>query len=90
MATPGVYIYMATTKGGSGHALAFDTVNAKLRLFFDPNLGEWQFSDESESAMRTWWHDFWQGTPSFFSGKQNYKNAFHKGKRELWRYIVSQ
>ena len=89
MATPGVYIYNATSKNGGGHAFAFNTVNPKLRLFFDPNLGEWEFEDESDAAMRTWWNDFWAGTPAFFNGKQSYKDAFHKGSRELWRYNVA-
>ena len=88
LTVPGAYIYVVDAAKGGGHAFAFNTIDRKHVLFFDPNLGEWLFDDENEADMRTWWNDFWQGTHAYFAGKESYKDAYHKGGRELWRYSV--
>ncbi|MEI6485154.1 MAG: YopT-type cysteine protease domain-containing protein [Sphingomonadales bacterium] len=86
LSVPGVYIYCATGKKAGGHAFAFNSSSNSLTAFFDPNQGEWQFTGESNDAVRTWWSDFWEAKGD---GKLNYKNEFHKGERELWKVDIA-
>lgn len=80
---PGAYIYSATAKNAGGHAFGFNSLSGSLAVF-DPNQGEWIFKGEDDAAIRGWWSDFWDGNAK--STGINYKNAFHKGDRELWRF----
>jgi len=89
LTVPGVYIYVVDKPKGGGHAFGFNTVDRAKVIFFDPNLGEWLFEGESDAAMKTFWGDFWGGKASYFVGKESYKDAYHKGGRELWRYSVA-
>jgi Yersinia/Haemophilus virulence surface antigen len=87
---PGAYIYVVDAAKGGGHAFGFNTINRQDVLFFDPNLGEWHFQQESDDKIREFWDDFWGGNQTYFNGKQSYKDAYHKGGRELWRYSVAE
>jgi Yersinia/Haemophilus virulence surface antigen len=82
LTVPGVFIFIMTAPNGGGHAMSFDT-RADPAYFFDPNQGEWQFIGESDANMRNWWSGFWDATGD---GDLDYKNAFHRGERELVRY----
>jgi hypothetical protein len=83
MSVPGAYIYNATAKDAGGHAFAFNSIGSAL-AFFDPNQGEWSFDGEGADAIRAWWSDFWEGKAK--SSGINYKQHFHKGDRQLWRF----
>jgi hypothetical protein len=88
----GVFIYCAIGKGkdASGHAFAFDTRNPKSVSFFDPNQGEWVFTNEESDNIKTWWWKFWEGSGGLGHGQMNYKSEFHKGDtRWLERYTIS-
>ncbi len=89
LSVPGVYIYVVDAPMGAGHAFSFDSRDRSSILFFDPNLGEWQFDGESDGEMRTFWHDFWKGSLPCFANKKSYKDAYHKGDRQLWMYKVA-
>jgi hypothetical protein len=89
---PSTYIFVVDAANGGGHAFAFNTIDRKHVLFFDPNLGEWQFDDEDDHAMQIWWHNFWKGSDIAFTGHglQSYKDTYTKGGRELWQYSIPE
>lgn len=89
LGTPGVYIYAATAKAGGGHAFSFDTRDVARIAFFDPNQGEFVFTNETTAGMKGWWGRFWDASGADeHDGNRNYKTAFHKGVRELFKYDV--
>lgn len=89
MSVKGVYIYAATSEHGKGHAFAFDTRDSNQVAFFDPNQGEFVFTNEALASIRDWWKRFWDASGEAGSdGNRNYKKAFHKGLRELFKYDV--
>ena len=83
---PGLYIY-GVTGAGAGHAFAFDSRQAALLLFFDANQGSWEFDREPDTSIKSWWHNFWQGTAE--GTRVDYKTLMNKGLRELSRYQVA-
>ena len=83
---PGLYIY-GVTGIGAGHAFAFDSRQAGQLLFFDANQGSWEFQGEADHVIKSWWHNFWQGTAE--DTRVNYKELMTKGLRELSRYQVA-
>lgn len=87
LTVPGAYIYVVDASKG-GHAFAFSSLNKDHLLFFDPNMGEWELTGETLPSIRSWWHDFWEGTEFYFKGFVSYKKEYHKGGRELWQYKV--
>lgn len=94
LAVPGAFIYVATEKGGGGHAFAFDTRDRQDIVFFDPNQGEWNIDNESSANILQWWKEFWDASgkstlgQSINHGEIDYKKAFTSGDRELWLYDV--
>jgi hypothetical protein len=84
LAVPGVFIFLMTGSGDTGHAMAFDSRGETFE-FFDPNQGEWGFTNEAADAIRAWWNGFWDATGD---GEVDYKRHFHRGDRELVKYTT--
>ena len=83
----GVYIFVAAGRKGSGHAFAFDTNDLSSISFFDPNQGEYIFTNETTNDVVAWWERFWEGNGGEQGGTVDYKYMFKYGKtRELHRY----
>jgi hypothetical protein len=88
ISTPGVYIYVVSTRSGA-HAFAFDTRDKDEIAFFDPNQGEYIFSDETPENICEWWDRFWDGSGlNDTDGNWNYKTEYHRGTRHLFKYNV--
>jgi hypothetical protein len=88
ISTPGVYIYVVSA-GSAAHAFAFDTRDKDDIAFFDPNQGEYIFSDETPEDMCAWWGRFWDSSGmDKTDGKLNYKKTFNRGTRHLFKYNV--
>lgn len=87
LTVPGTYIYIATPSGhGDGHAVAFDTRNLNVISFFDPNQGQWTFTNENSGSIQRWWYDFWTGNGE--DSGIDYKSMFKGGKRILYYYNI--
>ena len=86
LSNPGLYIY-GVTGDATGHAFAFDSRQAGQLLFFDANHGSWEFQGEPDSAIKSWWHNFWEGKAE--GTRVDYKTLMTKGLRELSRYQVA-
>lgn len=88
ISTPGVYIYVVSA-GSAAHAFAFDTRDKDEIAFFDPNQGEYIFSNETLADMRGWWSRFWDNSGmDKTDGKLDYKTPYNRGTRHLFKYNV--
>lgn len=76
----GAYIFTFYKRGG--HALAFDTPEARKLALMDPNLGEFTMPNNhgNRTSFKTWFYDFYG---------RYYKADFHRGQRELTKYALA-